>query len=269
MFCDQNYKFGVLPKKDGFMIRISLKPGYITSKQLDAISYIAKHYGEDKVHITNRQGMELKIRHEHLEDAEELLNDVGLKLGSTGKRIRQIKSCIGKECQNSIGNSISLAELLHNEFEGIWVPKKLKINISGCPNDCAWAKFCDVGIIFRYTMDINGKECSGCGKCEEFCEVCAIDWKNQTISEKCIGTGECLKLCGALEVKDEVMSIYIGGKGGKFPKMGKHILNVKTEDEVVDIVDLIIEKYAKYGKKRVYDLVKEYNVNTIEDIENI
>ena len=118
-------------------------------------------------------------------------------------------------------------------------------------------------------MDINGKECSGCGKCEEFCEVCAIDWKNQTISEKCIGTGECLKLCGALEVKDEVMSIYIGGKGGKFPKMGKHILNVKTEDEVVDIVDLIIEKYAKYGKKRVYDLVKEYNVNTIEDIENI
>ena len=60
MFCDQNYKFGVLPKKDGFMIRISLKPGYITSKQLDAISYIAKHYGEDKVHITNRQGMELK-----------------------------------------------------------------------------------------------------------------------------------------------------------------------------------------------------------------
>ena len=127
MFCDQNYKFGVLPKKDGFMIRISLKPGYITSKQLDAISYIAKHYGEDKVHITNRQGMELKIKHEHLEDAEELLNDVGLKLGSTGKRIRQIKSCIGKECQNSIGNSISLAELLHNEFEGIWVPKKLKI----------------------------------------------------------------------------------------------------------------------------------------------
>ncbi|AEH06057.1 hypothetical protein [Methanothermococcus okinawensis] len=269
MFCDQNYKFGVLPKKDGFMIRISLKPGYITSKQLDTISHVANHYGDGRAHITNRQGIELKIKHEYLEDAEKLLNESGLKLGSTGKRIRQVKSCIGLECQNSIGDAISIAERLHNEFEGIWVPKKLKINISACPNDCAWAKFCDIGIIFRYIIGMDYKNCSGCGKCEEFCEAGAPNWRAHTISEKCIGTGECLKLCGALHVKEKVMAIYVGGKGGKFPKMGRHISNVKTEDEIIDIVDLIVEKYAKYGKKRIYDLVKEYNVNTIEDIENI
>ena len=94
MFCNQNYKFGVIPKKDGFMIRLELKPGYITSEQLDAISYIAKNFGENRVHITTRQGIELKIKFEHLEEAEKMLNDVGIKLGSTGRRIRQIVSCI-------------------------------------------------------------------------------------------------------------------------------------------------------------------------------
>jgi dissimilatory sulfite reductase (desulfoviridin) alpha/beta subunit len=264
MFCNQNYKFGVIPKKDGFMIRLALKPGYITSEQLDAISYIAKNFGENRVHITTRQGIELKIKFEHLEEAEKMLNDVGIKLGSTGRRIRQIVSCIGTECPNSVGDSIKLARMIHDEFEGIWVPKKLKINVSGCPNNCTHHQFCDIGICFRYILKIDKKECIECGKCRGFCEIDAIDWENKIIKENCIGMGECLKLCNAIKVEDRVISIFIGGKGGKFPKKGKWLVDVKTENEVLDVIDGIIELYTKFGKGRVCDFVEHFGIENIK-----
>ncbi|WP_456375273.1 hypothetical protein [Methanocaldococcus sp.] len=264
MFCSQNYKFGVIPKKDGYTIRLSLKPGYLTSEQLDAISYIAKNFGNNKIHITTRQGIELKIKFEYLEDAEKILNKVGIKLGSTGRRIRQIVACIGTECPNSIGDSIKLARIIHDEFEGIWVPKKLKINVSGCPNDCTHYQFCDIGICFRYILEINKKECKECRKCRGFCEIDAIDWVNKIIKENCIGMGECLKLCNAIYIKDRVISIFIGGKGGKFPKKGKFLINVKTEDDVIEVIDFIIGLYSKYGKGRMYDFVKNLGIEKIK-----
>ena len=263
MFCNQNYKFGVIPKKDGYLIRLSLKPGYITSGQLEAISYVAKNFGDGKVHITRRQGIELKIRFEHLEEAERILNDVGIKLGSTGRRVRQIVSCIGLECPNAIGDSIKLAEMIYDEFEGIWVPRKLKINVSGCPNNCSHHLFCDIGICFRYILKIDREKCSNCNKCRDFCEINAIDWENKVIKDNCIGKGECLKLCNAIEVEDKAISIFIGGKGGKFPKMGKFLTNVKTEEEVIDLIDAIIGLYTKFGKGRVYDFVKHFGIENI------
>ena len=100
MFCNQNYKFGVIPKKDGYLIRLSLKPGYITSEQLEAISYVAKNFGDGKVHITRRQGIELKIRFEHLEEAERIAKEeFGKKkiLVTSGIGVREYYRKLGYE----------------------------------------------------------------------------------------------------------------------------------------------------------------------------
>ena len=75
--------------------------------------------------------------------------------------------------------------------------------------------------------------------------------------------GECLKLCNAIEVEDKAISIFIGGKGGKFPKMGKFLTNVRTEKEVIELIDAIIELYTKFGKGRVYDFVKHFGIENI------
>lgn len=255
---------GVIPKKDGLMVRLSLKPGYLSCEQLIAIGKIAKKYGFGKVHLTTRQGLEFKIKYENLEKVEELLEKEGINIGSTGTRIRQIVCCIGSECYSSIGDSVSLARKLHDEFEGIWVPKKLKINVSGCPNNCTHHQFCDIGIYFRYILELDKEKCTECGKCENFCEINAIDRKNKIIKENCIGKGDCLKLCDAINVVDKVISIHIGGKGGKFPKTAKHLIDVKTEDEVLEVVDILIEMYSKFGKGRIYDFIKEFGIDYVK-----
>ena len=263
MHCNINLKYGVIMKKDGYLLRISLKPGFINAEQLKAIAHIIEKFGDNKAHITTRQGIEFKIPPEHLEEVEEILNSVGLSLGSTGNRVRQVVSCIGLECYNAIGDSVSLAKTIHEEFEGVWVPRKLKINVSGCPNSCTFHRFCDIGICYRYKITIDKEKCINCRKCKDFCDLDAIDWENKIIRDVCTGEGKCIGLCDSFKA-DRVISIFVGGKGGRTYKEGKHLIDLKTEDDVLLVIDELISLYAKFGKGRMADFIENYGIERLK-----
>lgn len=262
MHCNVNLKYGVIMKKDCYTIRISLKPGFINAEQLRAIADVIERYGKDKAHITTRQGIEFDISPENFKDVNDILKKVGLNIGSTGNRVRQVVSCIGLRCYNAIGDSVSLARRIHEEFEGIWVPKKVKINVSGCPNSCTYHKFCDIGVCYRYKISIDKNLCNNCGKCKDFCDVNAIDWENKVIHENCIGEGRCTALCNSFKA-ERVISIFVGGKGGRIWKEGKELISLKNEEDVLLVIDEILLSYSKFGHGRITDFVDSVGIENL------
>ncbi|ACV24615.1 hypothetical protein [Methanocaldococcus fervens] len=264
MHCNINLKYGVIMKKDYYTLRISLKPGFINAEQLKVIAYVIEKFGNNKAHITTRQGIEFKIPPEYLEDVEKILNSVNLSLGSTGNRVRQVVSCVGLDCYNAIGDAVSLARKIHEEFEGVWVPKKVKINVSGCPNSCTFHRFCDIGLCYRYKISIDKNTCTNCGKCKDFCDLNAIDWKHKIIRDICTGEGRCVGLCDVFKA-ERVISMFVGGRGGRIHKEGKHLIDLKNEDDVLFVIDELISLYAKFGKGRMADFVEDYGIENLKN----
>ncbi|XRO76060.1 hypothetical protein ACO3TA_02170 [Methanocaldococcus sp. 28A] len=60
------------------------------------------------------------------------------------------------------------------------------------------------------------------------------------------------------------MSIFVGGKGEKIYKEGKHLIDLKTEDDVLLVIDELISLYAKFGKGRMADFVENYGIEKLK-----
>ncbi len=79
---------------------------------------------------------------------DEFCNETGIKLApATGRVVRSVKFCPGNVlCVNGLQNTIEMAEKL-KKFEGMELPDKMKIAISGCPNSCTEPAVRDIGLM--------------------------------------------------------------------------------------------------------------------------
>ena len=79
---------------------------------------------------------------------DEFCNETGIKLApATGRVVRSVKFCPGNVlCVNGLQNTIEMAEKL-KKFEGVELPDKMKIAISGCPNSCTEPAVRDIGLM--------------------------------------------------------------------------------------------------------------------------
>ena len=79
---------------------------------------------------------------------DEFCNETGIKLApATGRVVRSVKFCPGNVlCVNGLQNTIEIAEKL-KKFEGMELPDKMKIAISGCPNSCTEPAVRDIGLM--------------------------------------------------------------------------------------------------------------------------
>jgi dissimilatory sulfite reductase (desulfoviridin) alpha/beta subunit len=91
----------------------------------------------------------------------------------------------------------------------------------------------------------------------------AIDWENKIIRDVCTGEGKCIGLCDSFKA-DRVISIFVGGKGGRTYKEGKHLIDLKTEDDVLLVIDELISLYAKFGKGRMADFIENYGIERLK-----
>lgn len=69
--------------------------------------------------------------------------------------------------------------------------------------------------------------------------------------EKCIGCGDCVYSCptSAWQKRQEGYSIFVGGKMGKFPKLGIKVFGfIGTKVGVLEIIKKTLEFYKKEGK---------------------
>lgn len=130
--------FSVVPRMYG---------GVTNTDELRRIADAADRYGARMVKLTGGQRIDLLgIKKQ---DLPRMWEDIGMPSGHAyAKAIRTVKSCVGSEfCRYGLGETISLAQRIEREWEGVYTPHKVKSGVSGCPRNCAEATVKDIGVV--------------------------------------------------------------------------------------------------------------------------
>ncbi|MBV9039738.1 MAG: nitrite/sulfite reductase [Acidimicrobiia bacterium] len=136
------------------MVRVKVPYGSIQPDQLDMLAHIADTYSRGWGHITTRQNIQFHyVQLEQVPDVLEDLASVGLTTREAcGDTVRNIQGChLAGACPFEVLDISPWAEatfryLLRYPYSQR-LPRKFKINFSGCTTDCGQAMFNDVGII--------------------------------------------------------------------------------------------------------------------------
>ncbi|MBI2169027.1 MAG: nitrite/sulfite reductase [Actinobacteria bacterium] len=136
------------------MVRVKIPHGRLSAEQLDMLGYIAEAYSRGWGHITTRQNVQ--VHFVQLERVPELMRDlaaVGLTTREAcGDTVRNVMGChLAGACPFEILDITPWAQATTEHFlrnpYAQRLPRKFKINFSGCDTDCGQAMFNDVGVI--------------------------------------------------------------------------------------------------------------------------
>ncbi|HEY1756578.1 MAG TPA: nitrite reductase large subunit NirB [Bryobacteraceae bacterium] len=163
-------------QRDGRFSVVPQIPGGITSPaQLRRIADVAERYRVPLVKLTGGQRIDLLgVRKE---DLPKVWEDLGMPSGyAYGKSYRTCKSCVGSDfCRFGIGDSISLALKIEQEFQGFDSPHKMKLATAGCPRNCSEAMVKDLGAVAveggKWEIYIGGAAGSSVRKGDILCVV--------------------------------------------------------------------------------------------------
>jgi sulfite reductase beta subunit-like hemoprotein len=136
------------------MVRIKLPAGTITPEQLDLMGRLSEEYSRGWGHITTRQNVQ--VHYVELTRVPALMRELGA-VGLTsreacGDTVRNVMAChLAGACPHEHLDVTAWAEAAFQHFVrnplGQRLPRKFKINFSGCSTDCGQAMFNDVGVI--------------------------------------------------------------------------------------------------------------------------
>lgn len=152
-----------------FMLRTKVPCGHLTAEQARTFGEIAEEFatapsehggseqnpefGDSFLDITTRQGLQLHwIRIEDMPEIWDRYADCGLTtIQASGNTLRNVVTCpasgLGEE-DRDVG---PLGEAIADRFEGdrelANLPRKLKVSLSGCTDNCARAEIQDLGFV--------------------------------------------------------------------------------------------------------------------------
>ena len=136
------------------MVRVKIPAGVLSPAQLDMLAHISENYSRGWGHITTRQNVQFHFV--QLDDIPKVLNclaSVGLTTREAcGDTVRNVQGChLAGACPHEVLDITEWANatyrhFLHNPIAQR-LPRKFKINFSGCATDCGQAMFNDIGII--------------------------------------------------------------------------------------------------------------------------
>jgi sulfite reductase (ferredoxin) len=136
------------------MLRVKIPYGSVTPEQLDMFAHIADEYSRGWGHITTRQNVQFHFV--QLETVPAALRDmasVGLtSREACGDTVRNVMGChLAGACPLEVLDISPWAEAAYRHFIrsplAQRLPRKFKINFSGCATDCGQAMFNDVGVV--------------------------------------------------------------------------------------------------------------------------
>ncbi|MSO85896.1 MAG: nitrite/sulfite reductase [Acidimicrobiia bacterium] len=136
------------------MVRVKVPFGSISPEQLDMFAHLAETYSRGWGHLTTRQNIQFHFV--DLEQIPALMRDmasVGLtSREACGDTVRNVMGChLAGACPHEALDISPWAEAAHQHFLhnplSQRLPRKFKINFSGCETDCGQAMFNDVGVI--------------------------------------------------------------------------------------------------------------------------
>lgn len=136
------------------MVRIKLPAGSITPEQFEVMGQIATEFSRGWGHITTRQNIQFHfVELRRIPDLLRRIAAVGLtSREACGDTVRNVMAChLAGACPHEIADVTPWAEAVFRHFVrnplGQRLPRKFKVNFSGCSTDCGQAMFNDVGIV--------------------------------------------------------------------------------------------------------------------------
>jgi sulfite reductase (ferredoxin) len=136
------------------MVRVKVPYGRVEPEQLETLASISETYSRGWGHLTTRQNTQFHFV--ELRDTPEvlrLLASVGLtSREACGDTVRNVAGChLAGACPYEVLDISPWAEATYRWFIrnplSQRLPRKFKINFSGCATDCGQAMFNDVGVI--------------------------------------------------------------------------------------------------------------------------
>ncbi|GMU78618.1 MAG: putative sulfite reductase [ferredoxin] [Acidimicrobiia bacterium] len=136
------------------MLRVKIPYGKVDADQLEMLAHVAETYSRGWGHLTTRQNIQYHfVQLDQCADALRLLAAVGLtSREACGDTVRNVSGChLAGACPYEVLDISPWAEaakdlFLRNPLTQR-LPRKFKINFSGCATDCGQAMFNDIGVI--------------------------------------------------------------------------------------------------------------------------
>ena len=150
------------------MVRVKVPYGSIEPEQLEMIGWLVDEYSRGWGHITTRQNIQFHfVQLTKIPEVMRHLASVGLTTREAcGDTVRNIQGChLAGACPHEVLDISPWAEAAFRHFVrnplGQRLPRKFKINFSGCQTDCGQAMFNDVGVIATTRTNEDGDVESG------------------------------------------------------------------------------------------------------------
>jgi sulfite reductase (ferredoxin) len=136
------------------MVRVKIPHGRVTPDQLEVLGTIATTYSRGWGHLTTRQNVQFHfVQLRDVPDVLRLLGSVGMtSREACGDTVRNVAGChLAGACPFEVLDITPWAQAVTDLFLrnpiAQRLPRKFKVNFSGCATDCGQAMFNDVGII--------------------------------------------------------------------------------------------------------------------------
>ncbi|MFL5318283.1 MAG: nitrite/sulfite reductase [Myxococcaceae bacterium] len=151
-------------RQDGLhMVRVKIPQGIITAPQLRILADLGERYSRGYGHLTTRQNIQFhNVKPENAPPFMEALANCGLTTREAcSHTVRNVVGCpySGVDPDEPFdvtpyGEAVT-RHFLRNKW-GSGLPRKFKITISGCPDDCARSAMNDIGIIAQLKDGVRG-----------------------------------------------------------------------------------------------------------------
>jgi sulfite reductase (ferredoxin) len=150
------------------MVRVKIPWGGLLPDQLETMAEIADTYSRGWGHITTRQNIQFHfVELERIPEVMRVLGRHGMTTREAcGDTVRNVQAChFAGVCPHEKLDVTQWAEATYQHFVrnpiAQRLPRKFKINFSGCDTDCGQAMFNDVGVVATTRVDEDGTSEAG------------------------------------------------------------------------------------------------------------
>jgi sulfite reductase beta subunit-like hemoprotein len=145
------------------MQRIKLPGGLMTADQLDVLADVADRWGRGIGHFTTRQDLQIHwVPVEQIVDMYELLSGAGITTrGACADSVRNVTACpwagtTAEEPFDVTPYCLAIHEYFLFNPLNLTLPRKFKIAVEGCAQDCAQCPVNDIGLYAKRRGDRLG-----------------------------------------------------------------------------------------------------------------